>query len=640
MQMTSRSPLRRLAGERFLSSMRLAALAFAAIALAQPCAAQVRVVNYNIAQLVGNTGNLQDVFAALQADDKGGFAAPVGVFVFQEVLTTNVASLQAMINATAPAGVTYALGTFTSASEDDYGGAQAMFYRTDLLSEVAASHADLYTGAGRRCDRWKLQLNGYTSPASSFYVYSAHLKSSTGFEAERLTGAQTMRTNADALGANQNVIFAGDWNIYNNSEPAYLHMLSAGAAQMLDPLGTGSWAGSGNALKHTQSPRLPNGTLVGGGMDDRFDFQLSTASMQDGLGLSLMTGSWIYRGLGNDGAHYNQSINTGANTYYGNRTRSNALAADLYDASDHIPVVVDYQIPAKMAGTFGPPANFGRIIQGATHSLSLTVTNPAPVSTMLGGDVLNYSAAGSLALGGVQNGGVEPLGDSDVLNFALNTSTVGATTARVTLTSTSQAVQPASLTLDSVGTIVRHANGSFASASDVNVTTVAASFAPDSGAHVIAVPIHNFGFNSSQALLDIDGVSSLSSPFAFMNGLTTGVGSTPATLNFAFDSDGRAPGLYSTQATINLSDENLPGAANSALTLTLDITVTGAVACPADVTGDTQVNVADLLAVITAWGACPPPQVPPVACAADINHDSIVNVTDLLAVITAWGACP
>ena len=57
-------------------------------------------------------------------------------------------------------------------------------------------------------------------------------------------------------------------------------------------------------------------------------------------------------------------------------------------------------------------------------------------------------------------------------------------------------------------------------------------------------------------------------------------------------------------------------------------------ACPADVNGDTQVNVADLLAVIAAWGACPAP------CAADTNGDGQVNVTDLLAVINGWGPCP
>ncbi len=59
--------------------------------------------------------------------------------------------------------------------------------------------------------------------------------------------------------------------------------------------------------------------------------------------------------------------------------------------------------------------------------------------------------------------------------------------------------------------------------------------------------------------------------------------------------------------------------------------------CPADVNGDHQVNVSDLLAVITAWGPCP---TPPAPCPTDVNADGQVNVSDLLSVITAWGNCP
>ena len=58
--------------------------------------------------------------------------------------------------------------------------------------------------------------------------------------------------------------------------------------------------------------------------------------------------------------------------------------------------------------------------------------------------------------------------------------------------------------------------------------------------------------------------------------------------------------------------------------------------CPSDVTGDLQVNVNDLLAVINAWGPCG-------GCPADIapaRPDGQVNVNDLLAVINGWGACP
>ncbi len=60
--------------------------------------------------------------------------------------------------------------------------------------------------------------------------------------------------------------------------------------------------------------------------------------------------------------------------------------------------------------------------------------------------------------------------------------------------------------------------------------------------------------------------------------------------------------------------------------------------CPADINGDHNVNVTDLLGIINGWGACPPPC--PRYCSADINHDCNINVSDLLAVINAWGPCP
>lgn len=64
--------------------------------------------------------------------------------------------------------------------------------------------------------------------------------------------------------------------------------------------------------------------------------------------------------------------------------------------------------------------------------------------------------------------------------------------------------------------------------------------------------------------------------------------------------------------------------------------------CPADINHDNNVNVADLLSVISGWGSCPSPCPP--RCAADVSPaatgDCQVNVADLLAVISSWGACP
>jgi hypothetical protein len=53
--------------------------------------------------------------------------------------------------------------------------------------------------------------------------------------------------------------------------------------------------------------------------------------------------------------------------------------------------------------------------------------------------------------------------------------------------------------------------------------------------------------------------------------------------------------------------------------------------CPADINGDSVVNVTDLLMVVAQWGLTDSP--------ADINGDGIVDVSDLLIVVGNWGPC-
>ena len=53
--------------------------------------------------------------------------------------------------------------------------------------------------------------------------------------------------------------------------------------------------------------------------------------------------------------------------------------------------------------------------------------------------------------------------------------------------------------------------------------------------------------------------------------------------------------------------------------------------CPADITGDSVVDVLDLLEVLSQWGG---------SGSADITGDGIVDVLDLLEVLGAWGECP
>jgi len=58
-----------------------------------------------------------------------------------------------------------------------------------------------------------------------------------------------------------------------------------------------------------------------------------------------------------------------------------------------------------------------------------------------------------------------------------------------------------------------------------------------------------------------------------------------------------------------------------------------------DLNCDSQVNVPDLLAVISAWGPCPPqPPGQPFTetCHADFNDDGVVNHHDIVAVVLNW----
>jgi hypothetical protein len=52
---------------------------------------------------------------------------------------------------------------------------------------------------------------------------------------------------------------------------------------------------------------------------------------------------------------------------------------------------------------------------------------------------------------------------------------------------------------------------------------------------------------------------------------------------------------------------------------------------PADLDGDGEVGVSDLLIMLASWGGC-------ADCPADLNGDGIVDVSDLLALLAAWDA--
>ena len=85
-------------------------------------------------------------------------------------------------------------------------------------------------------------------------------------------------------------ILVGDLNLYRSTEPAYERLLvQNGTGYFLDPIDTpGNWHQSFTYRHiHTQSTRLQDLGDGGstGGLDDRFDFILSSQSILDQGGI-------------------------------------------------------------------------------------------------------------------------------------------------------------------------------------------------------------------------------------------------------------------------------------------------------------------------------------------------------------------
>jgi hypothetical protein len=115
-------------------------------------------------------------------------------------------------------------------------------------------------------------------------------------------------------------------------------------------------------------------------MDDRFDILLHSYTLNDGLGLDVVAGGLPsgYGPYGNDGQHYNASLDGGGF----NNAVGLAVAAALRQASDHIPVIATLQLPAKLYCE--SELNFGDVLTGAVVSRALNVDDlPVPPAATL-----------------------------------------------------------------------------------------------------------------------------------------------------------------------------------------------------------------------------------------------------------------
>jgi hypothetical protein len=610
------------------------------LALTGPASAQLRIVTYNTANGTFPTGNnasprtgMDNVLQAIGDEVTNGISRPIDVLIFQEHddPTTTTQEFVDLLNGIYGAG-TYAHSNGITLPNYTDNIRQTMVYNTntlDLIGEITFGQTGS-SAAARQTARYELRPVGYDNPSAGFLVYNSHYKAgSSGSDQTRRTfEANSIRTDVDALGNGVHAIYAGDFNMRSSFETAYQTLLSAGNGQAFDPINRpGTWNNNSSfADIHTQSPHDGSDGLVGGGIDDRFDFQLVTGEFLDNEGLSYIPGS--YHTFGNNGTTFNDAVNDNGNTY----PLSNSILDDLAHVSDHLPVVADYQLPAKMQVNFG--AMPSTVIVGASVTVPVTVTNVAPVSTANGADELDYTVSGTIDITGGGAGVANPLAAGNLHNLSLDTTTAGSAGGFAGVVSTSQAVANGNAGQFINVDVLDHADASFASGIDQNLLTIDFGTLAVGGTVNSAFDIFNLeqtlGFTAD---LDLDSIIGsgdtgvLGSNLASFAGLSAG-GSSAFSASF----DTSVLGSFSASYTLNLSDEDIDGATNQVLTLQLLGEVAGALA--GDLDGDGFVGINDLNIVLGNWNQGVPPANPQ----ADPSGDLFVGIADLNIVLGNWNA--
>jgi endonuclease/exonuclease/phosphatase family metal-dependent hydrolase len=231
-----------------------------------------------------------------------------------------------------------------------------VFYNTEKLELISQ---EIHPTNYRDIDQYSFRLNTQEAETEPIYleVFVTHLKSSTGTanQQARLAMVEVFTQALEDLNPNSYVLFAGDFNLYTSSEPAYQKILSLeNVIQMVDPINTpGSWNNNANFKHvHTQSTRLSNsgfgsGANAGasGGMDDRFDFIMMSNNFNTSSDFYYVEDT--YKAYGNNGNCFDKSINSeDCSGEYSFELRDN-----LYWMSDHTPVVMQFETTQTFLST-------------------------------------------------------------------------------------------------------------------------------------------------------------------------------------------------------------------------------------------------------------------------------------------------
>jgi endonuclease/exonuclease/phosphatase family metal-dependent hydrolase len=251
------------------------------------------------------------------------------ILVVEEILSQNaVNNLRDRVLNTLGIG-SFSAGTFINGFDSD----NAIFFKSSKF--IFISNTPIHTEL-RDINEFKVV---HIATSDTLRLYAVHLKANntSADQQQRAREVDSLRKVTNALPLSSNFIVLGDFNIYGANEPAYqklLQVISGNEGHFIDMLNLpGSWNNSTYAIYHTQSPRVRAfGGGSTGGMDDRFDMILYSKAVSDPGIITIIQQS--LKSYGNDGNHFNDSINRPPNQAVGQ-----FIADALHYGSDHLPIL-------------------------------------------------------------------------------------------------------------------------------------------------------------------------------------------------------------------------------------------------------------------------------------------------------------
>lgn len=332
--------------------------------VAGPAAGEtLRIVNWNVSNYT--SGRVAEFQTAIYGVYQGRSMSP-DIFIGEEFLSqTGVDNFLSILNTAPGSPGDWAAAVFINGPDTD----TAFFYRTSkvqMATELSPTGVTVVAEGGvspnhpRNLQRYDVRLVGHSEPEATISIYGVHMKAGTSGtdQARRLLEGQRMRDDAQSLPAGWNFLVGGDFNVQDSSQSMYVELTGSQSnnnGRFFDPINTpGDWNNnSAFRIVHTQDPS------GAGGMDDRHDQILLSASLVDGEGLDYVgdpaipysTTTWddanhSYRSWGNDGTTYNSTMRITNNAMVGT-TIAQAIYTATTTAGGHLPVFLDLHLEAS-----------------------------------------------------------------------------------------------------------------------------------------------------------------------------------------------------------------------------------------------------------------------------------------------------